>query len=59
MPVQDGEDGLVRMNPGSGCIINESSVVFCIAPSPEATQSIRRESDSQWLRLVAVVVEKR
>ena len=58
MPVQDAEDGQVRMNPGSSCIINESSVVFAIAPSPEATQTIRRSSDGEWLRWVAVAAEQ-
>ena len=47
---QDAQDGQVHMNPGSSCIIGEHTVVFCIAPSAQATQSIRRENHGEWLR---------
>ena len=47
---QDPLDGQVHMNPGSSCIIGEHTVVFCIAPSAQATQSIRRENHGEWLR---------
>jgi len=47
---QDPLDGQVHMNPGSSCIISERTVVFCIAPSAQATQSIRRENDGEWQR---------
>ena len=47
---QDPLDGQVHMNPGGSCIITERTVVFCIAPSAQATQSIRRENDGEWQR---------
>jgi hypothetical protein len=47
---QDPLDGQVHMNPGGSCIITERTVVFCIAPSAQATQSIRRENHGEWQR---------